>query len=377
MKIGIILSKCHRFGSSRYLIETIPYFASRGHEIHLFANSWDPIDNELVFFHKTPRIFANNLLFREAFNTLSNSIIQKFHEFDVTLAQPTRYFTPDIGEMQFVYKAWIDYKINVGVKDPLKIKMSDKWLSWMEKRNIKKCKEFIALAGCVKKTMVEGYGIPDEKVTVCYSGVNLGEFQPKNKKLYRDEVRSKFGVNEDEKLILFVGNPFSRKGLDYLIQALTYIKNEKFKLLVSGKDDPQPYIQLSKKLDLEKNIVYNIGLTSEIRKFFAASDMFVFPTLYEPFGLVILEAMASGLPVMTSEIAGAAELIDNYKDGIILKNPENPQEIGAGLRYLFDNAKKAKFMGEKAREKSERYSWTRTAKCMLKVLERVGKNNYG
>lgn len=374
MKIGIILSKCHRFGSSRYLIETIPYFASKGHEIHLFANSWDPIDHPLVFFHKTPKIFASNLLFREAFNTFSNSLIQKFHKFDVTLAQPTRYFTPDIGEMQFVYKAWIDYKLSAGVKDNFKIKFADSWLSWMEKRNVKKCKEFIALAGCVKKTMVDGYGIPDEKVTVCYSGVNLEEFHPKNKKLYTGEIRKQFGIRGDEKLILFVGNPFSRKGLDYLIKALLHIKGEKFKLLVSGKDDPQPYIELSKKLGLENKIVYNIGLTSEIRKIFAAADMFVFPTLYEPFGLVILEAMASGVPVIASEIAGAAELIDNYKDGIILKNPESVNEIGEALKYLFKSDAKTKVMGQRAREKAENYSWMRTAKCMLKVLERVGQD---
>ncbi len=374
MKIGIVLSKCHRFGSSRYLIETIPYFASKGHEIHLFANSWDPIDHKSVFFHKTPRIFSNNLVLREAVNTISNSFIQKFHKFDVTLAQPTRYFTPDIGEMQFVYKAWIDYKLSARVKDGLKIRLADSWLSWMEKRNVKKCKEFIALAKCVKKTIVSGYAIPDEKVTVCYSGVNIKEFHPKNKKLYRDEIREQFKIKEDEKLILFVGNPFSRKGLDQLVRALPYIKNEKFRLLVSGKDDPKPYIELSKKLGLDNKIVYNIGLTSEIRKIFAAADMFVFPTLYEPFGLVILEAMASGLPVITSEIAGAAELITNYKDGIILKNPENVDEIGKALKYLFESDKRTGIIRNRAREKAENYTWERTAKCMLKVLERVGED---
>lgn len=373
MKIGIVLSKCHRFGSSRYLIETIPYFVSKGHEIHLFANSWDPIEHEAVFFHKTPKLFSNNLVLREAFNTFSNSLIQKFHKFDVTLAQPTRYFTPDIGEMQFVYKAWIDYKLSAGVKDGLKIKLADSWLSWMEKKNVKKCREFIALAGSVKKTMVEGYQIPDEKVAVCYSGVNLDEFHPKNKSLYRAGIREKFGIKDDEKLILFVGNPFSRKGLDHLIKALARIKKEKFKLLVSGKDDPQPYIGLSKNLGLEKKIIYNIGLTSEIKKIFAAADMFVFPTLYEPFGLVILEAMASGLPVVTSEIAGAAELISDHKDGIILKNPENVDEISQSMQYLFASDRKAKLMGQKAREKAENYSWERTAKCMLEVLERVGE----
>ena len=373
MKIGIVLSRCHRFGSSRYLMETIPYFASMGHEIHLFANSWDPIDHSNVFFHKTPRIFTNNIFLRESFNTISSTVILKMHKFDVTLAQPTRYFTPDIGEMQFVYKSWIDYKKSRGIKDNFKVGMSDKWLSWMEKRNVARCKEFIALAECVKRDVVKSYGVHPEKVTVCYSGVNLDEFHPKNKSLYRNEIRKKFGINDDEILMLFVGNPFSRKGLDCLIKSLEQIKNRKFKLLVSGKDDPTSYIKLSKSLGLEKKIIYNLGLTSEIRKIFSAADMFVFPTLYETFGLVILEAMASGLPVITSECAGAAELIDNYKDGISLKNPESVDEVCKNIEYLFDNPKEAKFMGIKARQKAENYPWLKTAKSMLSVLEAVGE----
>ena len=373
MKIGIVLSRCHRFGSSRYVIETVPYFVKKGHEVHIFANTWDPIESGNVFFHKTPRLFNGNMLLRESVNTLTNTLIQRFQKFDVTLAQPTRYFTPDVGEMQFVYKAWIDYKKSRGIQDGIKIKISDNWLSWMEKRNVNKCKEFIVLAKCVKRDVVKGYGIPEDKVAVCYSGVNLDEFHPRNRNVFRVDTRKKFGVKDHEPLILFVGNPFSRKGLDYLIKALSFFKDREFKLLVSGKDDPTPYIQLSKKLGIDKKIIYNLGLTSEIKKIFAAADMFVFPTLYEPFGLVILEAMASGLPVITSRIAGAAELIDHNIDGLVLKNPENVDEVRESIQYLLDNPKKSKLIGKKAREKAETYSWANTAKCMLKVLERVGE----
>ena len=133
------------------------------------------------------------------------------------------------------------------------------------------------------------------------------------------------------------------------------------------------YIELAKSLGLEKKIVFNLNLTSDIRKIFAAAAMFVFPTLYETFGLVILEAMASGLPVITSEIAGAAELIDHQKDGLVLKDPENPEEISNYINYLLDNPVARRKIGEMARKKAEKYSWENTAKCMLKVLERVGK----
>ena len=112
-------------------------------------------------------------------------------------------------------------------------------------------------------------------------------------------------------------------------------------------------------------------LVPDVGKIYAACDIFVLPTFYEPFGLVILESMACGLPAVTSKLAGAAELIDDGKDGIHLKDPKNFQVLAEELNYLMLNDSVRKKMGKNAREKAEKHTWERTAKIMLNAFEEV------
>ncbi len=373
MRIAIILSKCHRFGSSKYVVETTKYFAKKSHETHIFANTCDSLDNSKIFFHHVPTI-SRNFLIREGVLDIVHTINMKRYNnfFDITLSQPTRYFSPMIGELQFVYREWVKYQIKNKLSDTLSFRTTP----LIERYNVKKAKKLIAISQSVKNEILSNYpSTPKEKIHVVYSGVNLEEFNPKNKKHCFNEIREKHNIPLDDILLIFVGNPFLRKGLDFVIKAFKKLKHEKLTLLISGRDDPKPYQILANKLEVSEKIRFNIGLTPEIYKYFLASDIFVFPTLYEPFGLVILEAMASGLPVITSKLAGAAELIDDGEDGLQIKNPKNSNEIAEKLDYLIQNDDVRKLMGKKARKKAELYSWEETAKGMLEVFEEVKKRN--
>jgi len=371
MRIAVILSRVHWWGSSRYALEVARKWAEKGHEVHIFANSWDPLDHPKVIFHKVPSILKGHMLPREAWLTLAHSIVQKFQKFDVTLAQPTRYFTPDVGEVQFLYKSWVDWKRRKGMKDSVPIKISDAWLGWMEKRNVRKVRHMIALAECVKKDIIEGYGIDPAKVTLAYSGTNLEEFRPENRTAYRQEIRARHGIADNDMLFIFVGNPYIRKGLDRVIEALPALGGRNYKLLICGKDNPEPFKQLAERLGVADKLVWNVGLTSEIKKYFAAADAFVFPTRYEPFGLVITEAMASGLPAITTKLSGAAELIEDGKDGLLMDDPEDVVTLKSYMIRLADDSALRSRMGAAARSKIEQYTWDRTADVMMEVLEKV------
>ena len=157
-----------------------------------------------------------------------------------------------------------------------------------------------------------------------------------------------------------------------MIEATPHIK-ENIKILILGNDNIDPYMNMAKKLGVDNKIIY-AGFSKEVYKYFNAADIFVFPTLYEPFGLVITEAMASGLPVVTSRIAGASELIGEYKTGLLL-NPKDSKEISEKINYLIDNPEVMKRIGKNAAKKMKKYTWKKTAKDMLKVFEEV--NKYG
>jgi UDP-glucose:(heptosyl)LPS alpha-1,3-glucosyltransferase len=369
MKIGIALSKCHWHGSSRYVLEVSQYFTKKGHEVHIFANKFDNVDNEKIIFHKVPA-FSSNYYINEGTISLLETILLKFHSFDVTLAQPTRYLSPDVAEIQFVFKRWVDYKKTLGMK----IYFADKILPLFESFNIKKSKKLIAISNSVKEDIIKYYNIPEEKIRVVYSGVNLKEFNPENIK-YKKEIREKHGISPDDILLLFVGNPYERKGLEFVIRALSKIKQKNVKLLVSGRDEPERFQSLANELGLTNRVIFRVGLFTDVNKYFSASDIFVLPSLYETFGLVVIEAMASGLPVIVSngEFIGASELIEDGRDGLLLKDPKNFEDIAEKLKFLIENENVRKQIGKEANSKARKYTWRRTADEMLEVLEEAAK----
>jgi len=111
--------------------------------------------------------------------------------------------------------------------------------------------------------------------------------------------------------------------------------------------------------------------SSNLWEYYAASDIFVLPTIYEPFGLVIVEAMASGLPVITSRVAGAADLITDGVNGLLLRAPSDVHGLAAKIELLLSNAGLRKAMGERARETAEKSSWDQVAQKTLKVYNTV------
>ncbi len=358
MKVAFVLRHLTEKGSSKYAVEVIKYFLKEGHEVHVFANKWDKIEN--VRFHKIP-ILSWNFLIQEFCFTLFSTILvglQK-HKFDIVYSQPGRFFSPDVAGVHICATAG---KIGSKPTDA-----ANRILYKIEKFNVKRAKKIVAVSDAIKNELMKNYNVPEKKIKTIYNGVNLLQFSLKNRKNIKYEIRRKYKMRTNEKIMLFVGNPFSRKGLKFLIESLPFIKNAK--LIIIGRDNINPYLELAEKLKVRDKIIY-IEFVDKISEYFAAADIFVFPTLYEPFGLVILEAMASGLPVITSRTAGAAELIEDGKEGLLLDDPASPKEIAEKVNYLIDN-NLINRIGRNARKKTEKYTWERTAKEWLRVFEEI------
>ena len=369
MKIGIIIIHARKHRASRYIIEVGKYFAKK-HKIILFTNRHDSLDKKI----KIKKIPLPKAGFRiqEILFTLLSSIIVKLYGNDITMSQATRFFSPDIAYQQFIYKEWHKRTKSNSFLNNL--------VNWMEGYNLRKAKKIIAMSNVVKNEIIRNYGIGSNKIKTIYSAADLNFFNPKHKKTYRKKIREELGFSDSDKIMIFVGNPFQRKGLDYLIRALPMIKpakaktknktKGKVKLLVMGRDNKEPYIRLAEKLGVSNRIVFG-GFTPDINQYFSAADMFVFPTLYEPFGLVILEAMASGLPVVVSSEAGASELIEDGKDGLLLDNPASPKEIAEKVNYIIKNKKLMNKISKNAEKLAENYNWNIVAEKWLKMFEVV------
>ena len=298
----------------------------------------------------------------------------KKNGFDVVNSQGAEAVNSDIVTMQSVQKAafrqfsrerGLAYRILKGFEPRNNIVLK------IEKNNMKKAKKIIAIAEGVKQDIIRNYGVEDERIDVIHSGVNLDEFNPKNRDKYFEQIRRMHDISFDDTLLLFCGWEFKRKGLKYIIEALGSF-NEQVKLIVVGGADKRRYIKDAKRQGVEKRVVF-AGHQKNIERYFAASDIFVFPTKYEPFGLVITEAMASGIPAVTTRTAGAAELITDGKDGMLLDARVSTKNLVKKLGYILENDL-AKKMGKNARKTAENYGWDSVAEKTLKTYEGVLKS---
>ena len=220
----------------------------------------------------------------------------------------------------------------------------------------------------VKEDILENYRCPPEKISVVYNGVDLHRFHPNNTNIYRKSIRKQLGIPEDSILILFVGSGFERKGLQFLLQSTKYLAKENWRLLLMGKGNFEKFMRYAPAN--KRNRIIAKEPDPEIEKFYAAADLFILPSIYEPFGNANLEALATGLPVITTKYCGAANIIDSKKNGLVVGDPYNPQEIAEKINYLFDFSAR-EGMGKKARELAEQFPLERNNREMLEIYKSI------
>src|SRR5205085_1282801 len=151
----------------------------------------------------------------------------------------------------------------------------------------------------VKEEITWLYGFPAKEIDLVYNGVPLDEFA--NATRHRVESREKFGLAEDEIAVLFAGSGWARKGLRYAIAAVDACGIAQMRLLVAGKGNQSLY--------RGRNVSF-LGEIQELPALYAAADIFLLPTIYDPFSNACLEAFAAGVPVITTETNGFHEIIE-------------------------------------------------------------------
>jgi UDP-glucose:(heptosyl)LPS alpha-1,3-glucosyltransferase len=199
------------------------------------------------------------------------------------------------------------------------------------------------------------YGVPAARVSVIYNGVDLERFHPDRAAGHRSAARAEAGVSADTPTLLFAGSGYERKGLATAIEALTRIGGAR--LIVIGRGDETRYRRRSAELGVADRIRW-LGLRDDLERWYGAADALVLPTRYEPFGNVHLEALASGLPVVTTTAAGGAELIEPGKNGAVVPPGDAVALAGAVSALL---AERPTLLAEASRRSAEPYTHARQA----------------
>jgi UDP-glucose:(heptosyl)LPS alpha-1,3-glucosyltransferase len=177
----------------------------------------------------------------------------------------------------------------------------------------------------VKSEIQRYFAVPEHKLHVIYNGVDVQAFSPELKR-HRAPLRKQFSIPQDAALFLFVGSGFERKGVRMVLEAMAQLPLNAY-LIVVGKDKRiKKFLHQAKALKIEDRVRF-VGVQSDVKPFYGAADALVLPTLYDPFPNVVLEAMAAGLPVITSIQCGAAELIEHGRNGYVCDALDTPALI--------------------------------------------------
>ncbi len=359
MKIALLRSNVHQWGGAeRYVWSLARELSRRGHEVHVFARRWEEPPGSSVTFHKVPFLGGLSFLKVITFALFSRAMLRR-ESFDIVHSFE-RTFPQDI------------YRAGDGLhREWLRVSASHLpfWLRWSRRLNPLHW-SILWLEGLILKepscrvTAISrrgaqeiGHHFPERagRVPVLFNGVDVEEFSLE-KRRFRREVRERLGLGPQDFVVLFVGTGFFRKGLGPLIRALGLLKarGREVRLLIAGRSAPYPYRRVARALGVEGWLSF-AGGSREVSKLYGASDAFVLPALYEPFGNVCLEALASGLPAILSSRSGGAEILTHGENGLVLSDPKDPEEIARLIEKVMDPEFSRK-LGEAGRRLAERFT---------------------
>ena len=188
----------------------------------------------------------------------------------------------------------------------------------------------VAIARQGQREIERLYGVDPRRVSVIYNGVDLARFHPDRAAAHRAPARAEAGLGADDRVLLFAGSGFERKGLATAIGALPGLPGAR--LVVIGRGDETRYRRLAAALGVADRLRW-LGVRGDLDRWYGAADVLVLPTRYEPFGNVHLEALASGLPVVTTTAAGGAEVIEDGKNGAVTA-PNDPEALAIAVSRL-------------------------------------------
>ncbi len=366
-KLFFIKKRFSLHGGAENYMKTLVSQLKRDYEITILSTHWEPADG--IHFNYIPSSKITSFLSVTTFNrnvckAVKNNAPDCTISFDRTLCQDINRAGEGChaewlairSKLEAFYKK-ISFKIN-----PLHLSLLN-----MERRLFSDTSCIIANSNMVKGNIIKHYAVPAEKIHLLYNGVDLDRFTPENKEKWRKHVRKDLALRHDANLVLFVGSGFRRKGLQVLLEAVSFFKDNEIQVLVIGKDPVHKVKELAGRYGISDRIIF-MGPQKEIEKYYSAADLFVLPTLYDPFSNATLEAMASGIPVVTTRNNGAAELIEDGKEGLIVNDMFDAKELATRIAAALSASHQ---MGEAARRKAGEFSIQKTACAFAEIIDQV------
>ena len=372
-------------GMSVYIRELCKELGRRGHIVDVFTRTHEPIHDQIIEFGQNARLIHFKAGDEEDMNRLKiypylsefSRQVDKFSRqngYHYDLIHSHYWLSGLVGRQlqqwwdiphvtMFHTLGAVKNAVDTGIREPeVRIKS--------EKEIIKDCHRIIAPTGREKDYLINYYNASPETISIIPCGVNLDIFRIIEKEIARNSL----GFN-GEGIILFVGRIVPIKGIDKLLMALNHLENiERLRLLVIGgdkncQDEVNRLRRLSKSLKIESSVTF-LGLVEQekLPYFYSAADICVFPSHYESFGLVALESLACGTPVVATDVGGIRSVVRDGETGyIVLDNV--PQLLAEKITLALSTPRAKTDASCSIRESVFKFSWSNIAEATLQEYQ--------
>jgi UDP-glucose:(heptosyl)LPS alpha-1,3-glucosyltransferase len=379
LKVALVHQTYSRMGGrEHYVAKLVDGLLGKGHEVHLFCAKVRAEPPEGLHIHRVFRLNINGLTRSVSFAIAARARLRG-HRFDIVHgfgdAAKQDVLGPGPGcHREFRKRVLLSPEAPVGKRAAARISPYQWVQMWMESARLKRgaFRKLMVNSRMVRDQIGKYFDINDEDVRVVYNGVDLERFDPERLAAARGDVRASLGLGEGTFAILFVGSGFFLKGLDILLEAFGAVaaRLPEARLLVVGRDRRRrAYERQSIRNGLGDRVRF-LGTTEEPEMLYAAADIFVLPSRYDASANTVLEAMACGLPVITSSANGAKEFIKEGREGFVLEDHAGSEGLAALILKL-SSEEKRKAMGRAAREKAEQLPLERNLEETLGVYGEV------
>ncbi len=382
-KIALALENFSRYGggAESYAISLADFLLKNGWQVHYFGESWDS-EPETAIFHKItiPKYlpaWLKLLLF-----ALYHEREVKRQHFDVILGFGNTLYMNVYQSHGGVH--WLSVKrriyaekneIKRAIKRLIILISLKQWTrAWIESAPFRLYPRprIVAISKMIKEDMSSFFSVNNEDIKVVYNGVDTSRYNQNLRHDHKGPLRRQFGIRADDVVFLFVSYDLKKKGIETLVEAVSQLKqmdNTNFRVIVVGG---MPYKSVSRQIkafDIDDKIIFT-GPVRSIEAYYANSDVFVLPTYYDACSLVVIEAMASGLPSITTTSNGASGIINDGKDGYIISHPPRSLDLAKKMRLLLDDEKRHQMSWEALRT-GRSYSEEKNHQEMMRILGEV------
>lgn len=363
MRIAFVVHDYNRtLGHSRYVAELAERFAVE-HEVHVFANRFENLPPGITG-HRVPAMRGSALL--SIFSFVIPATLMVGGGFDIVHAQGFAVRGADIITAHICNARWLEGRREIeGGRVPWRERVfgalvipAERWALRTPGATV------IAISRALGADLKRLYGLSNE-IAVVPHGVDAGQFHPGVRRRFRDAVRQELMLGTAEVLFLYVGD--LRKGFGPAIRALAEVPGAR--LVGVSRTDPGEFHGLAAEAGVAGRVAV-LPPTSQVERYYGAADALVLPTPYDAFGMVITEAMACGLPVITTPLAGASELMTPGVEGLLVESPTDVEALAAAMRTLTAASDLRERMGAAGAVLMTAHTWDRVAARTLDVYRR-------